>query len=73
MDLESGADWQRIAGQLRNAGAEDVLPPRDELPDHMVAILTDDADAEAAAQVARSFEGVADAYPDEWKFAGPQL
>ena len=68
--LEQGADWVQISDALQAAGAEAVDPPRESLPDVVVASYPDDVPRSIlAVQAAQAVPGVAYAEPDTLQFA----
>jgi hypothetical protein len=67
--LEQGADWVQISDALQAAGAEAVDPPRESLPDVVVASYPDDISIDTAVQAAQAVPGVAYAEPDTLQFA----
>lgn len=67
--LARGAVPDEVAEGLRAAGAEEVMPPRAELPNALVALFPEALGASEAAERAERVPGVADADPDALRFS----
>jgi hypothetical protein len=67
--LDPDADWEQVGDALRAAGAETVDPPRESLPDVIVASYPDETPIEVAVEAAVAICGVAYAEPDTLRFA----
>ncbi|MEV8635155.1 hypothetical protein AB0395_26210 [Streptosporangium sp. NPDC051023] len=62
--LAGGTEPGQVVERLLEAGADDVLPPRVELPGVLVALFPDAVGSREAAARAGRLEGVAYAEPD---------
>lgn len=60
----------QVAEGLRAAGAEEVFPPRAELPNVLVVLFPETLGASEAAERATRLPGVAYAEPDALRFSG---
>jgi hypothetical protein len=67
--LAQGAVAGQVAEGLRAAGAEEVLPPRAELPNVLIALFPQALGAPEAAERAARLPGVAYAEPEALRFS----
>jgi hypothetical protein len=65
--LTPDADWRAVDRSLREQGAEDVRPPRAELPDVVVATFPEGTDVEELSSRALRLPGVAYAERDVFR------
>ncbi|MFG2133349.1 hypothetical protein ACGFNV_37080 [Streptomyces sp. NPDC048751] len=70
--LVPDGEWSSVAEGLQTAGAEQVLAPRESLPDRAVALFPDEVGVTEAVDSARGVAGVVDAEPDVMRYtSGP--